>query len=193
MLGVGELKNLGLSIKESFKFLNTLPHSRDQKGMLLAWHSYQIDGAIIVFNTIEMVNKPAFRDRLTMGLLPYKSVLRNISSSRLLIASSYQYIAFPRCSTTFPTSIIFPYMKLSKAVLAILSLFVFKMTTFGASIIVSLLPSLLMSFINTFTRAIKPRMSLWYSFKRCTTNSAISSHHVIIIAQDTQYCPIQTS
>lgn len=189
----GCLNKLVLSIKETLKLLDTLPHSRNKKGMFLCRQGYQIARAVIMFDAVKVMNEPAFWDWLAMTLFPHKPMLRDISPLGALVASSYQHIAFFRSPSALPTRVILAQVELPETILAILRCLVFKATTSGARVIVSLLPSLLMCLFRTLGGAIKPRVSLWYGYKRRTTNSAVANGHVIIIAQDMRYCPIQAS
>lgn len=67
-------------IKQSLKFLNTFRLSLKHKIMLLVWQGFQVLRAVIIFNTIEMMHNPSFRQRFAMGLFPNQYVFQDINT-----------------------------------------------------------------------------------------------------------------
>jgi len=66
-----------LAIKQGFKFLNALCFCLKNKVMLLIRQGYQVARVIVVFDTVQMVNYPPFREWFTINLLPDVNVLQN--------------------------------------------------------------------------------------------------------------------
>lgn len=93
-------------IKHSFKFLNTFCFGLKDEIMFLVRQGLQINWAIIVWNTIKVMDNPTIRQRLAVSFFPYKDVLKNVTllfySSRM-VRSIYQDIAIGSYNaTTFP-------------------------------------------------------------------------------------------
>lgn len=72
------LNKLGLSVKLSFKFLNSFCFSRKDKMMFSIWQSYQILMSIIIPNPIQVMNYPATRQRFPIIFLPNQNMFKNI-------------------------------------------------------------------------------------------------------------------
>jgi len=176
-----------LVIKQSLKLLDSLPHSWNKKRMSFSWHSYQVIRAVIIFNTIQMVDKPTFRKFFIMSLFPYIAMFKYISPFRSFLTSTNQDITLSRCPSTFPISIISPQMKLTPAFLAILRCMMFELATIRARIIVSLPTFLLMPNICTSLRAneLLPCFRTCY-LKRFIADKAIFDTHT---NNDTRSCP----
>jgi len=73
------LEKLVLIIKKSLKFLNTLCLSFKNKIMFFIRKSLQILRTIIIFNSIQMMNNPTFRQWFTISFFPNKYVFKNIT------------------------------------------------------------------------------------------------------------------
>ena len=70
-----------MSIKQCFQFLDTLGFSLKHKVMFPIREANQITRAVIVFNSIEMMNNPAFRQWFAMSFFPDNDMLPNKSVS----------------------------------------------------------------------------------------------------------------
>lgn len=70
---------MSLVVKLGFKFLDTLILCLKNEIMLFARQRYKIARAIIIFNTIEVVNNPTFGYGAIMSLLPNKNMLCHIT------------------------------------------------------------------------------------------------------------------
>lgn len=96
---------MSLTIKHSFKFLNT-PCFR-LKNMIVGFarQGFQVARAVIILNTIQVMNNPSLRQRSSMCLFPNKDMLKDIT---FLVRSwmtgfEYAYIAQPQFNfTTLP-------------------------------------------------------------------------------------------
>lgn len=144
-----------LIIKQCLKLLNTLLKQRNNQTMFFGGCSFEIFRAVIPFNAIQMVDKPAFRQWPAVYLFPDKNVLIYISSLRAFVASSHQNVAISSCPPTLPACVILSQMKLPIAFLTILRCFMFKLATVRTRIVVSFPALLLMPNIRTFLRANK--------------------------------------
>ena len=106
-----DLKKMPLIIKQCFQFLNALGFSLKQKGMFLGGHSHKIHGAVIIPDTIKVMNYPLPWDRLTVIFFPFKNMLSNISTfvCSLVRWKVYKYITrFNSDPTAFPRWVILP-------------------------------------------------------------------------------------
>ena len=93
-----------MTIKQSFKFLDAFCLSLKHKVVFLIRKSYQIARAVVIFNPIEMVNNPSFRQRLAVGLFPDKDMLTNIAIpiGSWVVRSMNKDISRTSYSPTFP-------------------------------------------------------------------------------------------
>lgn len=67
-----------LIIKQCFKFLNAFSFSSKDKIVLSIRQGYEVLYSVVMFNSIEMMNYPTFRQWLTIGLFPYKQMLSDM-------------------------------------------------------------------------------------------------------------------
>ena len=69
-------------IEQCFQFLYALGFSLKDKVMFFVRQALKIDRAVIVFDTIKVMNYPAFRKWLPVCLLPNKYMFKNIRAGR---------------------------------------------------------------------------------------------------------------
>ena len=100
------LDKLALSIKQGFKFLNTLGLSCENKTMFSIRQTHQVDRPIIFHNPIEMVNYPTFRKWFAVGFLPNEKMFTDISVDVCVFMVRAIYIDIP-ISSNAPFSLSF--------------------------------------------------------------------------------------
>lgn len=98
------LKQLPLLPKQRFQLLNTLCFSSQQKKVLFRRQRNKILGAIVVLNSIKMMNYPAFRQKLVVGLLPHQDMFTNIPPCvcSWVVREMHKYIIPMSISATSP-------------------------------------------------------------------------------------------
>jgi len=72
------LKQLGLSVDQCFKFLDTFSFGSQYEKMFSTWHTCQIRGSVIIFDSVKMMDVPTFRQWLTVNRFPYKNMFFNV-------------------------------------------------------------------------------------------------------------------
>ena len=98
-----------MTIKQSFKFLYPFCLSLKHKIMLLIRHGYQILGAIIILDAVQVVDYPAFRQWLAVSLFPNKNVFHNIAifTCTMMLTFEYHNIVMAFDFATFPIRVMF--------------------------------------------------------------------------------------
>ena len=98
-----------MTVKNSFQFLNTLCLGLKNKGMFLARQAYQIARAVVVSDTIKVMDYPALRQWFAVCLFPDKDMLKDISlfTCSWVVRSVYQYIARVHSASTLPQRMVF--------------------------------------------------------------------------------------
>ncbi len=99
---------LPLTFKGCFQFLYSFHKLRNESIVFSIWHSYQITWSIIRFDSVKVMNNPAFRQCLAMSLFPDKNVFRNITSlvRSLVFGGIYIHIIVLYTDTTFPHGVV---------------------------------------------------------------------------------------
>lgn len=134
-----------------------------------------------MLDTIDVMHYPLFGELFLVGLFPNEAVFKNISSLWPFIASTQHNIAIPRRSSTLPTSIIFPQMKLSPTPLAILRCIMFRLAAIRARVRISLFPFSFRVYILAAFRAINPMLAFRFRLKTIVANLAKLVYHIFII------------
>ena len=73
------LKQLMLIIKQCLKLLYAFSLSLQNKIMFFTGQSLKVVRAVIIFYSVQVVDKPTFRQWLTVRFLPYQKVFQNIA------------------------------------------------------------------------------------------------------------------
>ena len=73
-------KELSLTVKQGFKFLDALGLRLKDEGMMLSRESDKIYRSVILFDTIQVMNYPALRQCFVVRSLPDKYMLINITA-----------------------------------------------------------------------------------------------------------------
>lgn len=92
-------------VEQGFQFLNTLCLSFKNKIMLPVGQGYKVSRAIIMFDSIKMMNYPSFGQWLSVGLLPNKDVFHDIAS---FLSMRMRWLANINISTCTESSATFP-------------------------------------------------------------------------------------
>lgn len=196
------LEKLPLPMQSGFKLLYSFGFSLKQEPVFFVRQSYQINWSIIVSDSVQMVDNPAFRQGLVMCSFPYQNVFSNIAirvsswmtwlineniASTLFITST-----FPR--RMFVTGIRFKFSRLPKsfhaftarrAVSTFRSSGAHWLTTNWARC--SLLPFLILQFIITLMGATNMSVTLRQEFG-ATDNAICTLFHTIIILGGVKQC-----
>ena len=107
------LNQLPLPRDDGFKFLNAFGFSSKNEIMLLARQALQVLWSVVAWNTIQVMNNPAFWKGLVMSLFPNNNMFKHIAcpicpwvvkSTNLKITSSRIYPA------PLPVGIAFPFL-----------------------------------------------------------------------------------
>ncbi len=77
-----ELQKLRLVAKQSLKFLDAFGLSSQDHLVGFRRHSHQVSDSIIILDSIEMMDKPANRQRFTMMFFPNQSVFANFAGDK---------------------------------------------------------------------------------------------------------------
>lgn len=82
-------------VKYCFEFLNAFRFSLQYTSMCSIGKRLKINRAIIIFNPIQMMDYPTFRQRIVMCLFPYKDMLQDITISLCsrMIPILYKHVA----------------------------------------------------------------------------------------------------
>lgn len=94
--------------KRCFQFLNMFSECRDKKNVLSVRQTHEITWSIIRFNSIKVVNNPAFRQWLAMSLFPDKNVFLNITSfvCSFVFGGIYIHVIVLYTDATFPLGVV---------------------------------------------------------------------------------------
>lgn len=96
-------------IKQCFQFLNSLCLCLKKQVVFFVRQGLKINKAIIIFNSIEMMDNPAFRKWRPMCLFPDKNMFQNIAvvCTRMVRLINLHIALKGFNSTTFPACMIF--------------------------------------------------------------------------------------
>lgn len=95
-------------IQKGFKFLNTFSFSLKHQIMFFIWESNQINRTIIRFNSIKVMNNPAFGQRFIMAFLPYHYMFKYITFT---LCSKMRRIIYQHITTSLYRTPTFPHMR----------------------------------------------------------------------------------
>jgi len=106
-------KELSLTVKQGFKFLDALGFGLKHAVMLPVRHSNKIYGSVIMLDAVQMMDYPTWRQRFSMRLLPDKNVLKDIYPSFTrtfwcsgMFRASYIDIPSMNITSTLPTRVL---------------------------------------------------------------------------------------
>lgn len=89
-------------IKKCLKFLNALSHSLLQSVMFFSRHSYKVSGTVIISYSVKMMNNPIVGKFFSVCLFPHRAMLRYITFTSRLTATTHEHIAVCYTPSTFP-------------------------------------------------------------------------------------------
>lgn len=93
-----------MTIKQCFKFSDTLSFSNEYSIVSQCRQSHQIAGSIVIFNSVQMMNNPTIRQWFAISLLPNKDMFHYIPFSicPMVLWSPYFYVTVIGYPTAFP-------------------------------------------------------------------------------------------
>lgn len=99
-----------MTIKQSFKFLNTLGFSSKNMPVFSIGQCYEVDDSVIASYSVKVMHYPALRQRLLISFFPYKDMLKDITPAigSGMFRQKYLDIASDFTPTTFVNSIAYP-------------------------------------------------------------------------------------
>ena len=196
------LYKLCLSFKQSFKFLDTFSFSLENKIMFFIWKGLKIANTVVMFNPVQVVNYPVFRQRLFIYLLPYKNMFKNIparcSGVFRLIQMYIPVFSFP--STTFPTIVFFPFNRIRCCKINNIAITAsFRHSSFSPTYLFATINTIVIPFI--FRRAVilvNPRQEQCAGFtpnysmvaQFATINTRVAMPHAISLGGFRCFCHI---
>ena len=85
--------------------------------MFLPWHSCQVFYSVVIFDSIKVMDDPAFRQRLIIGFFPYENMLASIKRAFTLswvplFDSDVNVPALSYVVSVFPVRILPPFIRL---------------------------------------------------------------------------------
>ena len=191
-----------MTIKQGFKFLNTPRLSLENKVMFFVRQAFEVFRAVIILNSIQVVNYPVFRQWFAVSFFPDKNVFQYIASSTSSTVVFFQnenVAIFSLNSPTFP-SCSFLAFRLPKCfgmkspspfhvtTRATLSVVFYSLTTIRAQ------SNYCQSPISTFFTsccmrvdrlpAINTRMLMLFSPPFCCCNCYLDSNRIVSRARD---------